>query len=301
MAAQLAGAGWSLLLNDAERTAANRAAGETGAEAVPLVRLRGCPVVILMLPNSDAVRGTLLGEQGLLAGLRPGSVVVDMGSSAPSSTAELAATAARSGVHLVDAPVSGGVAKAATGQLSIMAGGEPAAFKTIQPLLEQIGSRITVVGKVGAGHALKALNNLLSAVGLVAAAEVLLVGQQFGIDPTLMLGVLNNSTGRNNSTEIKYASFVLSGKFNSGFSAALMVKDLRTAIDLAHSTGVPVALGAACLELCTAALASLPPGADHTAVVRFLEDASGGLLRANNTTIPSADVPVVGADTADRS
>ena len=127
------------------------------------------------------------------------------------------------------------------------------------------------VGPVGSGHAAKALNNLLSATGLVAAAEVLLVGRKFGMDAATLLAVLNASSGRNQATETKYEKFILSHTYASGFGAALMRKDIGIALDLAHSENVPTVLGDTLATLWGAAVEGLEPGADHTEVVRYLE------------------------------
>ena len=125
---------------------------------------------------------------------------------------------------------------------------------------------------------MKALNNLLSAIGLVGASEVLSVGKAFGLDPQVMLQVLNGSTGRDRTTEVKMEKFVLSRAFDSGFSLHLMVKDLRTALDLAHETGTPVPIGASALEEWTAALRTLDAGADDTEVAAYVEGRAGTRL-----------------------
>jgi 3-hydroxyisobutyrate dehydrogenase len=124
-----------------------------------------------------------------------------------------------------------------------MTGGDEVDLERCRPLLEAMGSHIVHVGAVGAGHAAKALNNMLSASGLVVAIEVLAVGARFGLDPAVLLDVLNNSSGKNNSTEKKIAQQVLSRAFGGGFSMRLMRKDLATAMDLAHQTGTPVLRG----------------------------------------------------------
>lgn len=126
---------------------------------------------------------------------------------------------------------------------------------------------------------MKALNNLLSAIGLAAASEVLSVGANFGLDPHVMLTVLNGSSGRNHATEVKMAKFVLSRGFDSGFALRLMVKDLRTALELAHETSTPVPIGASCLEEWTAASRLLKDDADHTAIANYIEAQAGTELR----------------------
>lgn len=279
MAGRLREADLALMVADADAELARRVATEIGATAVPTDGLAeaaaGVDRVVLMLPDSGVVEEVLLGSGGLLDALRPGSLVVDMSSCRPASTVMLAARARERDVAFVDAPVSGGVGRAATGELSIMAGATDDDFAAVLPLLEQMGKDVTHVGPPGAGHAMKALNNLLSAIGLVAASEVLSVGSAFGLDPRVMLQVLNGSTGRNHATEVKMERFVLSRAFDSGFSLRLMVKDLRTALDLAHETGTPVPLGAGALEECMAAFRMLGEGADHTEVAAYVERRSG--------------------------
>jgi 3-hydroxyisobutyrate dehydrogenase len=201
-----------------------------------------------------------------------------MSSSAPVGTAALGRRLAEHGIGMLDAPVSGGVPRAEDGTLAIMVGGDSALVERWRPLFAAMGEHVFATGPLGSGHAVKALNNLVSAAGLVAAAEALLVGRRFGVDPGVMLDVFNASTARNNSTERKFRPFVFSRSFASGFSLDLMVKDLGTAVDLAAATGTPVRLGAACHDLWASAQAELDAGADHTEVVRWLEHAAGTSL-----------------------
>ena len=197
-----------------------------------------------------------------------------MSSSEPLRTRALAAELAARGVRLIDAPVSGGVAGARAGKLTIMAGGDPAALDTVQDVLGLMGNVIRV-GPVGAGHALKALNNLLSATHLLATAEAMLIGQRFGLEPALMLQVINGSSGRSGSTENKWPSFVLPGTFDSGFGLGLMVKDMQIATSLARQVGSPHQLGETATTLWAVAAAGLPPGADHTEIARWVRDLAG--------------------------
>jgi len=283
MATRLAAAGHDLLLSDVDESRAHALAAETGARALDAGQVAEAAgsvrTVVLMLPDSPAVEAVLLGDRGLLALLPAGSTVLDMSSSRPASTVALAAAAGERGIAFVDAPVSGGVARATDGSLAIMVGGTPTGFAAVRPLLEALGGDLTHVGAAGAGHAMKALNNLLSAVGLAAASEVLAVGANFGLSPQVMLDVLNRSTGRNQATEVKFSRFVLSRAFDSGFGMRLMVKDLRTALELAHETGTPVPLAASCLEEWTAAGRSLPADADHTHIAAYVEARAGTQLR----------------------
>jgi 3-hydroxyisobutyrate dehydrogenase len=244
-----------------------------------LADLAGCDAVITMLPDGQAVQSALIeGRTPLATRLTAGSVVIDMSSSAPSQTVTLAGRLGALGIGLIDAPVSGGVQGAESGALTIMAGGSLKLIERWAPLFEILGRRWIHTGPVGSGHAVKALNNLLSAGGLLLAVEALAVGQQFGLSPSVMLGVINSSTGANNSTQNKIAQRVLSRSFDAGFPIGLMTKDLLIARDLADRVGVDVPLSHATVELWTQALAALGPAADHTAIAKWFEDARGMTL-----------------------
>lgn len=233
---------------------------------------RDCEVVILMLPDSSVVKKVLFGDQdGLAAHLKKGAVVIDMSSSSPSVTRELGPRLKQSGVDLIDAPVSGGVKRAVDGSLAIMAGGEAAVIARVKPLLLTMGKAIIETGMLGSGHAMKALNNYVSAAGLLAACEALKVGEDFGIAPDKIVAVLNASTGKNNSTENKLMQFIVPGSFNSGFALALMRKDINIATDLAQSLGSTTLLGEVLLKSWADAEAKLGIGADHTEIFRMLE------------------------------
>lgn len=282
MASRLARAGHRLRLCDADDARAVALAGDLGTVVLPHAELAVPPddvrTVIVMLPDTPTVEAVLEGA-GLLSSLAAGTTVIDMGSSKPASTVRLAALASARGITFVDAPVSGGVSRAVTGELAIMVGADPEAFAAVRPLLDHLGTAVAHVGAPGTGHAMKALNNLLSAIGLAAASEVLAVGRNFGLEPQVMLDVLNSSSGRNHATEVKMSRFVLSRAFDSGFALRLMVKDLRTALELAHETATPVPLGASCLEEWTAAARLLPADADHTAIAAYVEGRAGTELR----------------------
>lgn len=235
---------------------------------------KGADAILLMLPNSDVVEHVLY-KGGLLEAARPGTVLVDMGSSRPHSTRTVAEWSASRGVPMVDAPVSGGVVGAEAGTLTVMAGGAAGDVDRVRPPLAQLGTKVSHVGGVGAGHALKALNNLMSATHLLVSSEALLAGQEFGLDPAVMLEVVNGSSGRSGSTETKWPKFVLPGTFDSGFGLRLMLKDMRIAVDLARETGWPSALGESAVELWTKAAEELPADADHTEIVRWLQNEHG--------------------------
>lgn len=276
MARHLAAAGFQVVAADS-----NPAALARFCDAVPCERAasfaylgRACRLVITMLPDGAAVRQVLLGEAGVAAGLAAGSVVLDMSSAEPVATRALASKLAEAAVSLVDAPVSGGVKRAVEGKLAIMAGGEPAAIARCARVFAALGT-VFRTGASGSGHAVKALNNYLSAVALAATAEAMMAGGKFGIDPALMLEILNHSTGRNTATEQKYPAYVLPRSFDSGFALGLMAKDLRIALGLAEAVGTPDSLLSECAALWQRAQRQLGFNADNTEIVRYLEASRG--------------------------
>lgn len=225
--------------------------------------------MVCLLPDSDAVETVLSGDGGLLSSVAAGALIIDMGSSDPRRTVALAERAAAGGVDYVDAPVSGGIRRARTGELTVMFGGDPAHLERARPLLDAVGTTVIHVGRVGSAHAMKALNNLLSAMNLVGSLEVMEVGRRFGIDPVTMLGTLNASTGQSNVTMTKIDR-VLDGSLDSGFALRLMLKDITTAMQIARETESPTPLGDVCIELWRTAARELPPDADQLAIASLL-------------------------------
>ncbi len=283
MAASLIRAGYSVQVADRRRVQADNFVQQVGGFAADsLATLAAeCDVVITMLPTSANVGEVVAeGTDTLLAGLKPGSLVIDMTSGQPIVTRALAEKVAAAGSVMIDAPVSGGVSRARTGELAIMVGGDAAAIERARPVLSAIGTSILPCGGVGAGQAMKALNNLVSAGGFLIGIEALLIGQKFGLDAGLMTDVLNVSTGMNNSTQKKFRQFVLSRGFDSGFGLDLMVKDLSIATGIGKEVGVPAPFAALCREMWSAAAAALGPGQDHTAVAKLSELLAGFALEA---------------------
>ena len=266
MARRLAGAGHRVRGHDlVARELEGVLAAVSAADAAS-----GADAVVLMLPSSADVHWVAV-ENGVLEAMDARATLIDMSSSEPMATRELAEAAGARGIDLVDAPVSGGVPRATDGTLTIMAGGRDAAVERVRPLLETIGSRVLHVGPIGAGHALKALNNLLSATHLLATAEAVAIGRRFGLDPKLMVEVINTSSGASASTDVKYPNYILNEAFNSGFGARLMVKDVGIAVGLGEELGVPATLGEQTLELWREAAEALPADADHTEIARWVD------------------------------
>jgi 3-hydroxyisobutyrate dehydrogenase len=198
--------------------------------------------------------------------------VIDMSSSEPVRSRALGETLAGKGLGYLDAPVSGGVRRAVDGTLAILVGGEADLLARWRPVLEAMGSSVLHIGQAGSGHAAKALNNFVSAAGLLATVEALHVAQRFGIAPEAMTDVLNASSGRSNTSENKVKQFMLSGSFASGFSLKLMDKDLGIAGDLARSVDYPLGFGRHCIEAWHAIAAEVGPAADHTEMYRLLAE-----------------------------
>lgn len=278
MAHLLHRAGYALTIFDLDRAQTTRFVAEHRgvSQATTLEEFATVQAVITMLPDSDVVDAVVLGQadrSGLIDILLPEAALIDMSSSQPLRSQSLAQALAQREIHFLDAPVSGGVARAVDGSLAIMVGGEASQFERYYDLLSCLGKVITHVGAAGAGHAMKALNNYVSAAGLVAAVEALLVGQQFGLDPAIMTDVLNSSTGKNNTTENKVKQYMLSGAFNSGFSLQLMTKDLETAMKLGEMLDGKMELGEEVLRLWSEAAGALDQSADHTEMYRYLQAA----------------------------
>lgn len=280
MAANLARAGHFLRIYDAAEGRACAFASEFGAEAAKTIGdvSANAEVVITMLPTSRHVDGVV---RTIKDQLPPGATVIEMSSGSPDVTRQLGADLATGGVCMIDAPVSGGVERARAGSLAILVGGEPATIDLVRPILDIMGSSVHRVGDIGAGQAMKALNNLVSAGGFLIGIEALLIGKAFGLDPSTMVDALNASTGMNNSTKAKFKQFVLSRQFNSGFGLDLMVKDLGIALEVAHGSGIGAPFSAVCLELARAAAKLLGPGQDHTSFAVMSEKLAGLSLEPN--------------------
>ena len=259
MSAHLAAAGYPLKTFDR----AVPGSASSVREAV-----RDADVLVTMLPDGGVVRDVVLEA---MPQLREGALVIDMSSADPAGSRALGRALAAHGIAMVDAPVSGAVAKAKDATLAIMVGGAKADVERARPILSKMGTDLFHCGPLGAGHAVKALNNYLGAAGTLAGFEVLLIAKAFGLDPQPMLEAINASTGRNSTTERKIPQQVLTGAFASGFKLALMAKDVGIAASLAQDLGLPAPYLRHTLKLWREAQKKLPKNADHTEIYRYLE------------------------------
>jgi 3-hydroxyisobutyrate dehydrogenase len=226
-------------------------------------------VVITMLPNGKIVRDALLGGENWRS-LKQNALVIEMSSSAPGDTKRLAEDLRAKGVRLIDAPVSGGTRRAISGTLAIMVGGDAKDIEVAEPILATLGSSIFRTGGTGSGHAMKAINNYVSGAGVVATIEGVLLGKEFGLDPTVVVDILNASSGKSNTSEIKMKQFILSETFNSGFALGLMAKDIGIANGLASELGLNFENLPQIAAVWERAAKDLGSGADHTEIVKYL-------------------------------
>lgn len=267
MVRNLAAAGVPLTLRDANEAVQSALAGELGAAtATSSADFANADVVVTMLPDDRAVAAVMLEwDGGVAASLRPGAVVVDMSSSNPAGTIALGKALAERGIGMVDAPVSGGIARAVTGTLALMAGSDdPAHLERVQPVLDVLGARTFPTGPLGSGHAMKALNNFVGATTYVVTAEALAIGQHYGLTSATMIDVFNASTARSFNSEVVFKEHVVSGKYATAFALGLITKDVGIAAGLAEESGVDAPLTRLSSARWTAALGELGHSADHS-------------------------------------
>ena len=235
--------------------------------AQQLTDLAQTDTLITMLPDGAAVRSVC--ETVLRAGFS--GTIIDMSSCHPQDSLSLANDITAEGSCFIDAPVSGGVAKAISAELMIMAGGNDDDIQGVKALLTVMGN-LQHVGPVGAGHVMKALNNYVSAAGLLASFQALATAKDSGISPETFIKVINSSTGRNNTTEVKLEKFVLPETFNSGFALQLMAKDVNIASELIEAAGYTTPVTPALAACLHSAVSALGQQADHTALYSYVTD-----------------------------
>ena len=262
-------AGFSVIGFD---SAAQRLEKADVQHALTLADLTACDSVITMLPDGTEV--TAVATKLANAGFR--GLIIDMSSSHPADTTRLGKVLAAQGIRLIDAPVSGGVKKAKVGTLMVMAGGTEDDIAAASALLVCFGT-MQHVGPLGAGHAIKALNNYVSAAGLLASMQALATAETFGITAEKFTSVINGSTGRNNTTEVKMMPFIASRRYDSGFDLRLMTKDVTIASELIANAGFEVPITSALNSYLITAQKTLGLDADHTKLYEMVHPAPKGL------------------------
>jgi 3-hydroxyisobutyrate dehydrogenase len=265
MATNLRRAGYELVVRDADRDVELRFAKQCGA--VPgedAAAFEAVGVVITMLPDGRVVQDAVLNE-GIADVLAGGTVVVDMSSSSPHDTRELGRELRRRSIGLIDAPVSGGVPRATDGTLAIMTGADDeVALERVLPILGVLGRQVFRTGPLASGHAMKALNNFCAAASHAALAEALVLGREFGLAPSTMVDIVNNSTGRSFSSEVVFTEEVVTGRYATGFALGLLAKDVTIAAGMADGAGVAAPVCELVQRRWAQAAEALGAAADHS-------------------------------------
>ena len=271
MSKNLIKAGYDLTVCDINSAAVNElvALGARSA-ATPKDVAAQTEIVITMLPNSPQVKAVILGKDGVIEGARRGTLVVDMSSIAPLAAQEVAKALSEKSIRMLDAPVSGGEPKAIDGSLSIMIGGDAAAFDEALPILKCLGASAVRVGDVGAGNVTKLANQVIVALNIAALSEAMTLATKAGVDPELVFnaikGGLAGSTVMNAKTPL-----MLDRKFDPGFRINLHIKDLNNALETAHDVGVPLPLTAGVMEIMQALKIDGCGDNDHGGLVKYYE------------------------------
>jgi 2-hydroxy-3-oxopropionate reductase len=227
-------------------------------------------VVITMLPNSPHVKEAVLGAGGVIEGIGAGKIVVDMSSIAPAASQEIGGVLKAKGAAFLDAPVSGGEPKAIDGTLAIMVGGDQKTFDTVKPILEKMGSSVTLVGDIGSGNVTKLANQIVVALNIAAVSEAFVLATKAGVDPARVFDAIKGGLAGSTVMNAK-VPMILDGNFKPGFRVELHIKDLQNALDTAHNLNVPVPLTAVVMETLQALKVDGLAASDHSAIVRYYE------------------------------
>lgn len=275
MCARLCAAGLPVIVHDVSQGAIDAlvAAGAQGASSALDVANRA-EIVLVSLPMPDIVHEVLLGASGVADGSAV-KIVVDLSTSGPAMAQRLAEGLAAHGIASYDAPVSGGVAGARDGKLSLMASGPEANWPQVEAVLGHFGKVFYMGETPGAGQTMKLVNNLLGATAIAVTAEGMTLGIKAGLDPAKMIEVLNQSTGINSATRDKWPRSVLPRTFDFGFAAALSHKDMRLCVDEAQALGVDLPIGVHVRDLLKRVLDEVGSDADFTAMALVTEDDAG--------------------------
>ncbi len=277
MARHLADAGFPLNVYDVREEAVAALAGYRGISVAesPSVVAKASGIVVTMLPSGREVHEVVFGAGGLIEGFAPGKLLLDTSSSEPWRTRDTAARLADAGIAMVDAPVSGAEAGAIAAELVFMVGGSVAAVRRVRPLLQVLGKKFFHLGAVGAGHAMKCINNLITSVTFMATAEGLILGKRYGLDPAVMNDVINESTGMSWISRTHIRQRILSRRFDDPFKFDLMMKDINIALHLMETLNLKLPLSAVAQTLWRRIQAEVPAGSSVSELVRSLEESTG--------------------------
>jgi len=270
MAASLQRAGFDVSGYDAAPETLQHVASDGIRPARSVAALAGMvDQLVLSLPSSAVVEAVVFGEDGVLAGARPGLIVIDTTTADPASTRRVAAALRDKGIRFIDAPVSGGAKGAASASLTMVLGGDATDIAAAEPVLAAMSARRTHVGPVSAGHVVKLLNNLLCGAHLLIAGEAMRAARQGGLDPATVLAAINGGSGRSAVTEVNFPTWILGEHFDSGFTMKLMRKDIALARALFDDLGVTTPFAQACAALWADSGAQLADAEDFNKIAAF--------------------------------
>lgn len=275
MAKRLLDAGYPVIASDRDASAVGRlvAAGASRADS-PAAVASAARIVLASLPTPAAVLEVVRGQDGVCHGTAV-RIFADLSTSGAAAAIAIDECLRERGIQSLDAPVSGGVAGARAGTLAIMASGPRAAFETAEPVLQLLGRVFHVGEKPGLGQTLKLANNLMSQAAIAITAEALALGARAGLDPQLMLDVINVSSGRNTASADKFPKHVLTRGFDFGFTTGLALKDVRMCLEEADALGIPMTVGRSVGELLALTQQAYGPDSDCTCVARTVESRAG--------------------------
>jgi 2-hydroxy-3-oxopropionate reductase len=237
-----------------------------------------CELIITMLPNSPHVKKAVLGKDGVIEGIKSGSILVDMSSIAPLASREIATELAAKGVEMLDAPVSGGEPKAIDGSLAIMVGGKEAIFEKIKDILLKMGGSAVLCGDIGAGNVTKLSNQIIVALNIAAMSEAFVLATKAGVDPEKVFNAIKGGLAGSTVLNAK-APMVLEGNYKPGFRIELHIKDLQNALDTAHEIGTPIPLTSHVMEMMQAMRVDGKQTEDHGGLIQFYEKLAGVKVR----------------------
>lgn len=271
MSKNLIKAGYSLVVADRNAQAVAEII-HAGAEAAatPKAIAEQCAVIITMLPNSPHVKEVALGENGIIEGAKPGTVLIDMSSIAPLASRGISEALKAKGIEMLDAPVSGGEPKAIDGTLSVMVGGDRTIFDKYYDLLKAMAGSVVHTGDIGAGNVTKLANQVIVALNIAAMSEALVLATKAGVDPELVYQAIRGGLAGSTVLDAK-APMVLARNFKPGFRIDLHIKDLANALDTSHGVGAQLPLTAAVMEMMQALRADGQGNDDHSAIACYYE------------------------------
>lgn len=274
MARNLLKAGYDLAVNNRSRAAVEELVA-CGARAATNAEIgKTCDLVLTMLPNSPEVKEVMLGEDGVAAHMRLGTTFIDTSSINPVASKEIAAELAKKGIEMLDAPVSGGEPKAIDGTLSFMVGGKREVFDKFKPVLEAMGSSVTLCGGVGAGNTTKLANQIIVAGNIQALAEALTLAKMAGVDPELVFEAIKGGLAGSAIMNAK-VPMMIEGNDKPGFKIDLHIKDLNNALDCAHTVGAPVPMTASVQEVLQWLHNNDCGQDDHSAIIKYYKKLTG--------------------------